>query len=175
MPYSLQDLLPQFSRWLSVEKGYSLKTVESYGRDLAEFASFIGSAQDVRRIEPRTVRSYVYALNGKNKGTSVARKLSALRTFFRHLLREKIITHDPVAPIATPKLEKHMPVFLTVDEVFTLMEMPGDQDAFAFRDRAILEILYSTGVRVAELASLDLERLDSEEGMLRVTGKGNRE
>ncbi|MDP2002526.1 MAG: site-specific tyrosine recombinase/integron integrase [Desulfurivibrionaceae bacterium] len=175
MPYSLQDLLPQFSRWLSVEKGYSPKTVESYGRDLAEFASFIGHDSDISQIEPRTVRSYVYALNGKNKGTSVARKLSALRTFFRHLLREKIIIHDPVAPIATPKLEKHMPVFLTVDEVFSLLEMPDTQDAFAFRDRAILEILYSTGLRVAELAALDLERLDAEEGMLRVTGKGNRE
>lgn len=175
MSYSLQDILPQFSRWLAVEKGYSPKTVESYGRDLAEFATFVEPGQDVRQIEARAVRSYVYALNGKNKGSSVARKLSALRTFFRHLLREGVITHDPVAPIATPKQEKHMPVFLTVDEVFTLLEMPGAGDAFAFRDRAILEILYSTGLRVAELAALDLERLDAEEGMLRVTGKGNRE
>ncbi|MBU2538471.1 MAG: tyrosine recombinase XerC [Proteobacteria bacterium] len=175
MSYTLQDLLPQFSRWLSVEKGYSLKTVESYGRDLAEFASFIEVGHDVRQIESRVVRSFVYALNGKNKGSSVARKLSALRTFFRHLLREGIITHDPVAPIATPKQEKHMPVFLTVDEVFSLLDMPGDEDAFGSRDRAILEILYSTGVRVAELAALDLDRLDSDEGMLRVTGKGNRE
>ena len=175
MPYSLQNLLPQFSRWLSVEKGYSPRTVESYGRDLAEFASFVEPGCDVRQIEARAVRSYVYALNGKNKGSSVARKLSALRTFFRHLLRESIIRHDPVASIATPKQEKHMPVFLTVDEVFTLMEMPGGEDTFAARDRAILEILYSTGLRVAELAALDLERLDAEEGMLRVTGKGNRE
>ena len=175
MSYSLQDLLPQFSRWLSVEKGYSLKTVESYGRDLAEFALFVEPGNDVRQIEPRVVRSFVYALNGKNKGSSVARKLSALRTFFRHLLREGVIIHDPVAAIATPKQEKHMPVFLTVDEVFTLLEMPGAGDAFAARDRAILEILYSTGVRVAELAALDLERLDAEEGMLRVVGKGNRE
>ncbi|MBU3936942.1 MAG: tyrosine recombinase XerC [Proteobacteria bacterium] len=175
MSYTLQELLPQFRRWLSVEKGYSLKTVESYGRDLAEFASFIETGHDVRQIEPRVVRSFVYALNGKNKGSSVARKLSALRTFFRHLLREGIITHDPVAPISTPKQEKHMPVFLTVDEVFSLLEMPGNEDAFGARDRAILEILYSTGVRVAELAALDLERLDSNEGMLRVTGKGNRE
>lgn len=175
MSYTLQDLLPQFSRWLSVEKGYSLKTVESYGRDLAEFASFVEVGHDVRQIESRVVRSFVYALNGKNKGSSVARKLSALRTFFRHLLREGIITHDPVAPIATPKQEKHMPVFLTVDEVFSLLEMPGNEDTFGSRDRAILEILYSTGVRVAELAALDLDRLDSDEGMLRVTGKGNRE
>ncbi|MBA3004374.1 MAG: tyrosine recombinase XerC [Desulfurivibrio sp.] len=175
MSYTLQELLPQFRRWLSVEKGYSLKTVESYGRDLAEFASFIETGHDVRQIEPRVVRSFVYALNGKNKGSSVARKLSALRTFFRHLLREGIITHDPVAPISTPKQEKHMPVFLTVDEVFSLLEMPGNEDVFGARDRAILEILYSTGVRVAELAALDLERLDSNEGMLRVTGKGNRE
>src|SRR3989339_2260566 len=137
MPYSLHELILKFSRWLSVEKGYSLKTVESYGRDLAEFASFVGAAQDVRQLEARGLRSFVYSLNGKNKNSSVARKLSALRTFFRHLLREGVITHDPVAPIATPKQEKHMPVFLTVDAVFTLLEMPGTGDAFAFRDRAI--------------------------------------
>lgn len=175
MSYTLQDLLPQFSRWLSVEKGYSLRTVESYGRDLVEFSTFVDPGYDVRQIEPRIVRSFVYALNGKNKGSSVARKLSALRTFFRHLLREGIITHDPIASIATPKQEKHMPVFLTVDEVFSLLEMPGNEDVFGARDRAILEILYSTGVRVAELAALDLDRLDADEGMLRVTGKGNRE
>lgn len=175
MSYTLQDLLPQFSRWLSVEKGYSLRTVESYGRDLVEFSTFVDPGYDVRQIEPRIVRSFVYALNGKNKGSSVARKLSALRTFFRHLLREGIITHDPIASIATPKQEKHMPVFLTVDEVFSLLEMPGNEDVFGARDRAILEILYSTGVRVAELAALDLDRLDAVEGMLRVTGKGNRE
>ena len=175
MPYTLHDLILKFSRWLTVEKGYSLKTVESYGRDLAEFAAFVKPDQDIRQIEPRLLRSYVYALNSKNKGSSVARKLSALRTFFRHLLREGVIAQDPVASIATPKQEKHMPVFLTVDEVFTLLEMPGSEDAFAFRDRAILEILYSTGLRVAELAALNLERLDAEEGMIRVTGKGNRE
>ena len=175
MSYTLQDLLPQFSRWLSVEKGYSLRTVESYGRDLVEFSTFVDPGYDVRQIEPRIVRSFVYALNGKNKGSSVARKLSALRTFFRHLLREGIITHDPIASVATPKQEKHMPVFLTVDEVFSLLEMPGNEDVFGARDRAILEILYSTGVRVAELAALDLDRLDADEGMLRVTGKGNRE
>ncbi|MGV1099061.1 tyrosine recombinase XerC [Thiovibrio sp. JS02] len=175
MSSSLRDTILQFGRWLAVEKGYSPKTVESYGRDLLEFAAFLGADPEVAGIDARAVRAFVYTLNGRNKSSSVARKLSALRTFFRYLLREEIIRHDPVAPIATPKQEKHMPVFLTVDEVFTLLEMPGPEDTFAARDRAILEILYSTGLRVAELVGLDMERLDFASGMLSITGKGNRQ
>ena len=175
MSSSLQNCIPQFARWLSVEKGYSPKTVESYGRDLEEFAAFAGPDEDAGEVGARTVRAFVYAVNARNKSSSVARKLSCLRTFFRWLLRENMVIHDPMAAIATPRQEKHMPVFLTVDEVFSLLETPGPGDAFAFRDRAILEMLYSTGLRVAELAGLDMSRLDFVEGMLRVTGKGNRQ
>lgn len=171
----LHQHIPQFSRWLTVEKGYSPKTVESYGRDLEEFASFIGPEENPDNIEVRKVRAFVYALNNRNKSSSVARKLSCLRTFFRYLLRENVLRHDPVAAIVTPRQEKHMPVFLTVDEVFSLMETPGPADTFALRDRAILELLYSTGLRVAELAALNMDQLDCDDGMLRVTGKGKRQ
>ncbi len=175
MPAFLPEQIRRFSRWLTVEKGYSPKTVESYGRDLHEFAAFLGEGVAVAGIEAKAVRAFVYTLNGRNKSSSVARKLSALRTFFRYLLRQELIRHDPAAPISTPRQEKHMPVFLSVDEVFTLLETPGPGDTFAARDRAILEILYSTGLRVSELVGLDLERLDLASGMLTVSGKGNRQ
>lgn len=171
----LNEWIERFAAWLKVEKGYSVNTVQSYRRDLEEFAGFAGQDMTVTSVDARLVRAFVYSLRGKNKGSSVARKLSALRTFFRFLLREQCIVNDPVSAISMPRQEKHIPVFLTVDEVFTLMEMPGNEDTFADRDRAVLEMLYSTGMRVAELAGLNMDRLDFETGMVRVTGKGNRE
>lgn len=172
---SLADLRQQFCRWLEVEKGYSPHTVSSYGLDLSEFIDFIGTETVAEAVDGRQVRAYVYSLSGKNKSSSVARKLSALRSFFRYLIREQHVAHDPLAAISMPKQEKNIPVFMTVDEVFSLLEMPTEADTFAARDRAILEILYSTGLRVAELVGLDMDRLDFASGMLRVVGKGSRE
>ncbi|MFZ5775624.1 MAG: tyrosine recombinase XerC [Thermodesulfobacteriota bacterium] len=175
MENSLAPHIAGFLEWLSVERRYSEKTVESYGRDLAEFAASVGAQSAIAAITPQAVRAHVHGLNRRNKASSVARKLSALRTFFRFLIRRGALVVDPVSAIATPRQERHIPVFLTVDEVFSLLEAPGADDPFAARDRAILEILYSTGLRVAELAALDLERLDLDQGMVRVRGKGGKE
>jgi len=174
LPAYLQTHIDGFARWLLVEKGYSDNTVESYCRDLAEFAEH-AKIDEPRQIDTAMVRAFVYGLSSRNKSTSVARKLSALRTFFRFLLREGTITINPVLPIAMPRHDRYMPAFLTVDEVFALVETPGATDTFALRDRAILEMLYSTGVRVAELVGLDLDRLDLVEEAVRVIGKGNKE
>jgi len=171
----LAGQIAAFLGWLAVEKGYSPHTVANYGRDLAEFAAQGREGMAAAEVDPRMVRAFVYSLHGRNKSSSVARKLSALRTFFRYLLRRGIIARDPAAAVAMPKQAGHIPVFLTVDEVFSLLESPGPADPFAARDRAILEMLYSTGMRVAELAALNLERLDLAEGMVRVLGKGNKE
>ncbi|MEW6595133.1 MAG: site-specific tyrosine recombinase/integron integrase [Thermodesulfobacteriota bacterium] len=175
MPAGLTDHVSGFREWLRVEKGYSPHTVASYGRDLEEFVEHLGRGVETRAIDARAVRAFVYALHGRNQANSVARKLSALRTFFRFLRRQGLLGHDPVAGVAMPKIGRNIPVFLTVDEVFSLMEMPGVADAFAARDRAILEMLYSTGMRVAELSGLDLGRLDLASGMVRIRGKGNKE
>lgn len=175
MTKSLNDNIDRFGTWLSIEKGYSPNTLDSYVRDLREFESFIGDDIAVDAVDSRMVRAYVYSLNGKNKSSSVARKLSALRTFFRFLVRDQIVERDPLAGISMPKQGKYIPVFLSVDEVFSLVESPNDDDTFAARDRAILEMLYSTGMRVAELVALNMNRLDFNTGMVRVIGKGNRE
>ena len=168
------SLIKLFRTWLEVEKSYSQNTVESYCRDLHEFAEFT-KTDDPARIDTALVRSFVFSLNRKNKSASVARKLSTLRTFFRFLLREKIVTNNPVIPISMPKQDRYMPSFLTVDEVFSLLEEPGEDDRYAFRDSAILELLYSSGIRVAELISLDLIHLDFANESVRVHGKGNKE
>ncbi len=174
MSPTLLPYIDSFAHWLKVEKSYSAHTVDSYCRDLAEFDQFAGLGEPGSITTP-LVRSFVYTLSNRNKSASVARKLSALRTFFRYLQREGDIVANPVLAISMPRPDRYMPAFLTVDEVFSLLEAPGGEDTFAARDRAILEMLYSTGMRVAELVGLNLENLDSAEETVRVLGKGKKE
>jgi len=174
-PRQLNQAIEEFLDWLLVVKGYSAHTVKSYRYDLAEFADHVGGSGAVTAIDGRMVRSYVLSLGGRNKSTSVARKLSAMRSFFRYLLKTGAIETDPASQVSGPKLPRHMPVFLTVDEVFSLMEAADGNSRFATRDRAILEMLYSTGIRVSELVGLDLDRVDLDQGVARVRGKGSKE
>jgi integrase/recombinase XerC len=166
--------LKLFLSWLQVEKGYSMHTVDNYQRDIVEFFAFVADKK-LAELDAKNIRAWVFYLNGKNKANSVARKISALRTFFRYLLRQGELVVDPTATVSMPKLGKHMPVFLSVDEVFGLLEQPGPQDQFQRRDTAILELLYSTGMRVAEIVNLTMEQLDFGAGMVRVVGKGKKE
>ncbi len=174
-PSANNDCLARFVEWLDVEKGYSPHTLTNYQRDVEDFLAFAEEPPDLAALDPLFVRSYVYHLNSRCKSSSVARKLSALRTFFRFLIREKIVASDPFSQVSMPKQGKYIPVFLTVDEVFSLLEAPDGRDTFAMRDRAMLELLYATGMRVAELAGLNLDRVDFQAGMVKITGKGNKE
>jgi len=173
--YRLRGHIAAFVNWLTVEKGYSPHTVSNYQRDLEQCFLFLGEIKDVGDLDQQTLRSYVYYLNRRNKSSSVARKLSAIRSFFRFLVREEVISRDPSAGILMPKKGKYIPVFLTVDEVFILLDEPGGDDTFALRDKAMMELLYSTGMRVAELVALDLVHLDPGRMMIRVLGKGGKE
>ncbi len=164
-----------FTRWLDTEKQYSNHTVTGYRRDLEEFVQSVGKNVRPQDITSVDIRRFVAGLFGRNSETSVTRKLSALRTFFRFLLKHGLITQDPVAGISGPKIRRYIPTFLTVDETFVLLDMPSDSDRYRFRDSAILEILYSTGMRVSELVSRNLSDLDFNEEMVSVRGKGGKE
>lgn len=164
-----------FTRWLETEKGYSGHTVSGYRRDLREFCLHIGEGVSLNTITPGKVRTFIVSLHGRNSGATVARKLSALRSFFRFGLRRNLLGSDPLAGISGPKVGRFIPVFLTVDETFALLESPGEQDRYMLRDLAILELLYSTGVRVSELVSRNVTDLDFIEEVLTVRGKGNKE
>jgi tyrosine recombinase XerC len=164
-----------FTRWLEIEKGYSVHTISGYRRDLMDFNAHLNCEVSVKSIGPKEVRSFVASLHGRNSGATVARKLSALRTFFRFSLKQNLIKSDPLIAVTGPKIAQHMPVFLTVDETFALIEAPTENDSFMLRDRAILELLYSTGMRVSELSSRNLGDLDFEEEVLTVRGKGRKE
>ncbi|MGW8193299.1 MAG: tyrosine recombinase XerC [Desulforhopalus sp.] len=167
--------IENFTRWLTLEKGYSDHTVNGYRRDLREFACHVGENLNLNLVTQVHVRRYVVRLHGQNSGATVARKLSALRSFFRFALRRKLIPSDPLAGVAGPKVGRFIPVFLTVDETFALLEAPGKEDTFMLRDRAILELLYSTGIRVSELVTTNLSDLDLKEEVLTVRGKGDKE
>ena len=167
--------LTDFIDWLRVERGYSPHTVDGYSRDVAEFFSTLADDVAAASISQLHIQSFLSHLYLSNSSSSVARKMSALRTFFRFLAREGHITGDPLSGVAGPKLASHIPVFLTVDEVFSLLEEPGKQDSFKLRDCAVMEMIYSTGMRVSEVVSSDMDNVDFGTGMVRIKGKGAKE
>jgi len=174
----LDSLLEAFERYMSVEKNLSPHTRRNYSHDLRHFAQFVRHKHprlDVKAIDSATIRSYLGTLYKKNKKSSVARKLASLRTFFTFLLRKGIAESNPAAAVATPRLEKHMPSFLSIDEIFALLKMPDDSTLAGARDKAIMETLYSSGLRVSELVGMNEEALDANLGIIRVMGKGKKE
>jgi len=171
----LNNAVSSFCDWLDVEKGYSEHTIAGYGRDLREFIASDGDTP-AERITPEHIRSFIVNLHARqNNPASVARKLSALRSFFRYLMRQGEIENDPLMGIQGPKLGKYIPTFLTVDEVFALLDEPKEKDTFALRDKAILELLDSTGIRVTELTTTNIDDLDFDVEVLEVRGKGSKE
>jgi len=176
--------LQDFLRYLRVEKNYSGHTLRNYQSDLRQFIDFLGERSERQgstdRMDPKQVshldvRAYLASLYRRNAKSSVARKLSAIRSFYTYLLRQGEIKQNPADLVSSPKMGKAIPDFLQVDETFQLMHGPDGDSVLGSRDRAILEVLYSCGLRVSELTALNLESVELELGIIRVIGKGNRE
>lgn len=165
-----------FLRTLEGERGASAHTLAAYGRDLVQFASFVHS-QGVtawEQVTPPLARRYVANLSRRYARSAIARQLSAVRTFFRFLYREGKVSQNPLVLVSTPRRQRRLPAFLTPDEVRMVLAAPDTSTARGKRDRAILELLYATGMRVGELVSLRLSDVQWGEE-LRVTGKGRKE
>lgn len=187
------DRIRQFIQYLSSEKNASPHTCRCYEKDLEEFEKFLKTHEegifmsgkpDWGKVDRITIRKYLSVLHRKNKKSSIARKVSTLRSFFKYQMREKLVSSNPAKAVSTPKVEKTLPVTLTVDEAFELMESPdrpfkkvfrAGAGSSTLRDRAILELLYSSGLRVGELVGLNLKHLDLHLGIVRVMGKGRKE
>jgi integrase/recombinase XerC len=181
----LKTDIESFIRSLSAEKGYSDHTCRAYRNDLTEFFAIAGGlegddasgeAPDIspQEVDPLMIRAYLGVLHKKDRRNTIARKLSAIRSFFKYLVRSGMVSRNPADAVATPKQEKTIPSYLPVDDMFRMIESePGDAPA-GLRNRAILETLYSTGLRVSELSGLNMADIDKEKGMVRVTGKGNK-
>lgn len=167
-----------FLQYLAVERGASSHTVRSYRTDLTEFRAFLDTWKISRleQVDGRAVRAYLASLHGRGLSrSSMARKLASLRSWFRFLTRRGSLKRNPAREVGSPKLPKRLPSFLPVDETWALFESPMPDSMRGKRDRAILELLYATGVRVDELCGLDVADLDRAQGTMRVFGKGAKE
>jgi len=185
-------LIDQFIRHLSLEKNASPHTCRCYRRDLEGFQDFLKSSgfvlspagkAEIEKADRIDIRKYLSFLHRKNRKSSIARKISTLRSFYKFLVREQVIPSNPAKSVSTPKVEKSLPTTLTVDEAFRLMESPKSisekssdgSKGKGLRDRAILELLYSSGLRVSELVGLNPNQLDLDLGIVKVMGKGRKE
>ncbi|MGA6924173.1 MAG: tyrosine recombinase XerC [Desulfosarcina sp.] len=179
--------IDDFLQALATEKGYSAHTLRAYGHDLAEFVAYAAGddpGASVRRtkgplsvdaIDSLTVRGYLGYLHRRNERSTIARKLSALRSLFRHLMKHRLIDEDPTVAILTPKHGRRMPAYLSVDDMFRLLDRTADDTLLGLRNRALFETLYGAGIRVSELTGLNVFDVDVDSGCVRVAGKGGRE
>jgi len=165
--------IDKFLSYLDIEKNYSPHTIVNYSIDLNEFLEFLGDKTDVQHVHYLDFRRFLAHLRQKNhRPRTLARKLSSLRSFFRFLQREGLIKDNPAVLVTTPKLDKTLPKFLSEQDVVKLLEIPpGDQEA-GLRDRAMMEVLYSTGIRVSELVGLNMDSVDQISNTAKVEGKG---
>ncbi|MFC1897161.1 tyrosine recombinase XerC [Chloroflexota bacterium] len=174
----MQAVFNKYLNYLEVERNASPYTVRNYTTDLLDFFQFLRDKEidSLKEVDRHTLRDYLSHLMEKGfVKTSIARKLSAIRSFYRYLLREEIISTSPVATTSSPKLDRRLPSFLTLEEINRLLEAPDLSTPQGLRDRALLELLYASGLRVSELVSLSLEQINLDTNEIRVWGKGSKE
>jgi integrase/recombinase XerC len=181
-----ERLVAEFLAYLKGQKAYSAHTVRGYRIDLGQFRQFLARKQGshgqdgtgggaLGPVDMVLMREYLAGLFDRYSRTTIARKVSSLRAFFRYLETRGLADANPAAEVSTPRLEAPVPTYLPVDDMFRLLDRPGKEDARGLRDRAILEVLYSCGLRVSEAEGLEIGSIDEGERLVRVIGKGNKE
>jgi tyrosine recombinase XerC len=171
----MERYIDKFMRYLEIEKNYSRHTLLNYRIDLEGFRGFLGQAA-IDNVDYLFLRKYLASLKEKDLGTkSMARHLSALRSFFKFLVREGYLKANPMLSMASPKIEKHLPVFLTENEISRLIDSSLGKDEAGLRDRAILETFYSSGLRISELVGINIDDIDFIGGIIKIRGKGKKE
>ena len=174
----MQEVFNKYINYLEAERNASPYTVRNYTHDLLDFFNFLKSKKitSLNEVDKHVVRDYLsYLVKEGFVKTSIARKLSAIRSFYRYLLREKIVATSPVATTSSPKLDKRLPSFLTPEETVRLLEAPDLSTPQGQRDRALMELLYASGIRVSELVGLDMGQVNLDTDEIRVLGKGAKE
>jgi len=179
----MRDHLKAFIAFLKLNRNVSPHTVRAYDSDVEQYLAWVAAetGKKISELQPsdldmQSARKHLAELNTSGKArSSVARKLSALKTFVKYLRREDLIGHDPTIMAVAPKRDQNIPVFLTEPEITRLLETPDAGNALGRRDRAILELFYASGLRLSELVSIDVEDLNMSERMVRVMGKGRKE
>ncbi|MBS0651754.1 MAG: tyrosine recombinase XerC [Verrucomicrobia bacterium] len=180
------DAASQFLHYLRNVKNASEHTVRNYGMDLEAFKNYFENSPlltpttpkevSVAQVDKRLVRSYLADLSAKsNAKRTLLRRLSSLRSFFKYLSKEKIVSHNPLDEIDSPKLDKTIPTFMTYDQVMHLFDQPDTSTYLGFRDRCIMELFYSSGLRISELVALSRSDFDAKNLKLKVMGKGKKQ
>ena len=168
----------EFINYLAVERGLAQNTLESYGRDLRQFHSYLQNSQmDILRDSNRnTILTYLNNLQNKGRAVStISRNLAAIKSFYQYLVRERYLEKDPAANLESPKLEKKLPKILSIQEIEELLKQPNSLMPTGLRDKAMLELLYATGIRVSELISLNISDINLDMGYIKCFGKGSKE
>jgi tyrosine recombinase XerC len=174
----MQEVFNRYINYLDAERNASHYTVRNYTHDLLDFFSYLKSKKisSLNEVNRQVLRGYLSHLMKEGFAkVSISRKLSAIRSFYHYLLREEFVATSPVADTSSPKLDKRLPKFLTPEETVRLLEAPDSSTALGQRDRALIELLYASGLRVSELVSLDLEQINLDTNEIRVWGKGSKE
>lgn len=175
----MQKLIGSFISYLEQERNFSRHTAQNYRIDLAQLSSFINNVKDTAdylNVDRNIARSFIMLL--ENKGISrksIARKISCYRSFYRYLVKEKIAVNNPWKAISIPKVQKKLPSFLYGEEIELLLEQPDVRKSSGLRDKAILEMLYASGMRVSELTALNVNDVNRGDGEILVFGKGSKE
>ncbi|WP_078380102.1 site-specific tyrosine recombinase XerD [Sutcliffiella halmapala] len=175
----MQDQLKDFIHFLVVEKGLAENTIVSYERDLKAYIQYINKVEELtsfNEVTRATILQFLKFLHEKGKSSkTIARHIASIRSLHQFLLREKVTTQDPTVHIDSPKPQQKLPQVLSVEEVQALLDSPDTSKTFGARDKAMLELLYATGIRVSELISLNLSDVHLTMGFVRCIGKGNKE
>ncbi len=183
VPAVLEADIRLFEKHLRSERDLSPHTLRNYGLDVRQFARFLANQPFAgwvetpawRNVDPVDVRAFLASGYGRLSPATLSRKLSALRTFFKFLLREGRVDRNPAIHVERMKQVRKQPDFLSVDDMFRLLDIPSPDSPLAVRDKAILELIYGSGIRVGELESLDLSHVDMKSQLVRVLGKGRKE
>lgn len=174
----MDDVIERFLNYLEHEKGLSANTLASYGIDLKDYREFLSeySSETIETANSATIVAYLMFLRRQGRATStVARRLAAIKGFYQFLLREGCIVKDPSENLSAPSLERRLPKVMSLAEIERLLAQPDPSTPLGLRDKAMLEVLYATGLRVTELVDLNKNDVDLLEGFVRCMGKGSKE
>lgn len=174
----MKELLDQFLNYLSIEAGLSANTIDSYKNDLKGYIKFLEKRKitAIEKVSAKEISGFIGWLSDKRMApSSISRKLTSIRRFHRFLVAEERVDSDPTGALDSPRLWRKLPSVLTAEEMERLIDQPKGRDALALRDRAILEFLYATGVRISELIGIRRKNVMAEVELIRVIGKGQKE
>lgn len=174
----MESYVNEFINYLAVERGLAQNTLESYGRDLRQFETYLQNSQMefLKNSNRNTILAYLTSLQSKGRAVStISRNLAAIKSFYQYLVRERYLDKDPAANLESPKLEKKLPKILSIAEVEELLKQPNGSMPAGLRDKAMLELLYATGIRVSELISLNISDVNLDMGYIKCYGKGAKE